>query len=341
MLIRVSDYFEKFRCLAGDCPHTCCAKWEVVIDEESAALYRTVGGELGEQLRAYLKQDAEGDFCFPLCGDRCPFLNENNLCRIHLQLGEEATSITCREHPRFTEDFGAFREITLSASCPEANRLLLSSTEPLTFCELYTDEEEEEGDEWLAYLLPLRQKMLALLQDRAVPLRQRLADFLRLAEAAQFCLDEERPEALPELAARWEGHAERACGGAGIFPDALHLLAQLEVLEDDWRDLLAQAEGAAQYACDEALLERIGVYAAFRHLLKAVNDGDVLSRAQLCVLMVLVVEKLAAVCGVAEALRRFSVEIEHNADNVDALLEECRWSETIAPERLYNELSLM
>ena len=36
MLLRVPDYFEQFRCLAGDCPHTCCAKWEVVIDEDTA-----------------------------------------------------------------------------------------------------------------------------------------------------------------------------------------------------------------------------------------------------------------------------------------------------------------
>ena len=35
MLLRVPDYFEQFRCLAGACPHTCCAKWEVVIDEEN------------------------------------------------------------------------------------------------------------------------------------------------------------------------------------------------------------------------------------------------------------------------------------------------------------------
>ena len=42
MLVRVPDYFDKFRCLAGACPHTCCEKWEVVIDEESAALYHRV-----------------------------------------------------------------------------------------------------------------------------------------------------------------------------------------------------------------------------------------------------------------------------------------------------------
>ena len=33
MLTRVPDYYEAFHCLAGACPHTCCEKWEVVVDE--------------------------------------------------------------------------------------------------------------------------------------------------------------------------------------------------------------------------------------------------------------------------------------------------------------------
>ncbi|MBE6996477.1 MAG: flagellar protein FliB, partial [Ruminococcaceae bacterium] len=140
MLIRVPDYYDKFRCLAGACPHSCCEKWEVVVDEDTARRYLSVPGALGEKLRAELRCDADGDWCFPLNGGRCPFLDEENLCQIHRELGQEATSVTCREHPRFTEDYGAFREITLSASCPAANDLLLGSTAPLGFVEWETDE---------------------------------------------------------------------------------------------------------------------------------------------------------------------------------------------------------
>ena len=32
MRTRVPDYYDRFQCLAGACPHTCCEKWEVVID---------------------------------------------------------------------------------------------------------------------------------------------------------------------------------------------------------------------------------------------------------------------------------------------------------------------
>lgn len=99
MRIRVPDYYEKFRCLAGDCPHTCCEKWEVVIDQETAMSYFELPGQLGDRLRAVMQADAEGEFCFLLSGGRCPFLDGENLCEIHRQLGPEATSVTCRSHP--------------------------------------------------------------------------------------------------------------------------------------------------------------------------------------------------------------------------------------------------
>ena len=99
MEVRVPAYYDSFRCLAGECPHTCCAKWEVVIDEETARRYGEVPGPLGEELRAALQYDGDGDACFPLSGDRCPFLDSEGLCRIHKQLGEAATSVTCQDIP--------------------------------------------------------------------------------------------------------------------------------------------------------------------------------------------------------------------------------------------------
>ena len=332
MLIRVPDYFENFHCLAGACPHSCCIGWEVVVDDSTAARYREVSGPLGDKLRAALRQDEEGDLCFPLDGGRCPFLDDENLCEIHRRLGEEATSVTCREHPRFTEDYGPFREVTLSASCPAANALLLGSEAPLTFRTFETEEAGEEGDEWLEYLVPLRRRMLDILTDRSRPLKARLASFLSLALSAQGCLDDDRLKDLPNAEEIALSQAE-----APLFPAALDFLASLEVLDGDWPALLEQAAAAEKTPQPEALLERIAVYFVFRYLLKAVNDGDLLSRAELVVFAVLAVERLATVCGLEEALRRFSAEIEHNDDNLDALLEALRWD--FGPGELAAELA--
>lgn len=336
MKVRVPEYFDAFSCLAGDCPHSCCEKWEVVIDEDHARRYETVPGPLGDRLRAALTEDEDGDLCFPLNGGRCPFLNGENLCDIHCALSAEATSVTCQEHPRFTEDYGPFREITLSASCPAANALLLGSTEPLRFLEREDGEDGEPGDEWLDWLLPLRDGMLALLADRTLPLRERLRQYLAWAFAVQDCL--ERMEEPLRLLGGWEPWMGPEAAEAPLFPGALRFLAGLERLEPDWPALLRQAETAPAVPVPEELLERIGAYFTFRYLLKAVNDGDVLGRAQLTVLAVLTVERLAAVCGLPEALRRFSCEIEHSDGNLDALLAAFQREEALSPARLLRAL---
>ena len=73
MLIRVPDYYDRFRCLAGACPHTCCEAWEVVIDGETAARYRKIPGPLGEKLRQAMAVDEEGGCLFSALRRTVPF----------------------------------------------------------------------------------------------------------------------------------------------------------------------------------------------------------------------------------------------------------------------------
>ena len=325
MLVRVPDYFDQFACLAGDCPHSCCIGWEVVIDEDTARRYRAEPGPLGEKLRAAMQFDGE-DVCFPLDDGRCPFLNRENLCEIHCTLGAEATSVTCQEHPRFIEEYGPFKEITLSAACPKANELLLGSNEPLTFSVLEDETPAEEGDAWLDWLLPLRNYLLDLLRNREQPLQERLRYFLLIAQEAQRLLDAKAMEELtafcaspyirrPKAAELTEGWEQAAC----------RCLRSLEILEPDWQALLERWENNPALPAfaprEPEKLERIAVYLAFRYLLKAVNDGDLLGRAQFCLLGVLTVDRLSRFTELSEALRLFSREIEHDQDNLDALLD--------------------
>ena len=39
MKIIIPDYYPLFSCIAGKCPDTCCAGWEVVVDPESEKRY--------------------------------------------------------------------------------------------------------------------------------------------------------------------------------------------------------------------------------------------------------------------------------------------------------------
>lgn len=338
MLVRVPDYYDRFRCLAGSCPRSCCVGWEVEIDEDTAEKYAAVPGALGEELRARLQTDEEGALCFPLCGTRCPFLDGDDLCRIHRQLGQDYTSVTCREHPRFTEDFGPLRETSLSASCPEAARLLLEGDAPLTFVTTSLPDAGEEADPWLEPLLTVQDAAFALLADGTAPLRRRMAQVLALAEAAQALLDDDRADALPALCDDPPSPPQPAADTPALFPAAWDTLAELEILEEDWPPLLTAARDA-QGRLPDVTLERLTEYFLFRWLPKAVNDGDLLGRVQLCLFSALTAERLAA-CAPSpeEALYRYCREIEHCQENVDALLDAFAWRDGLSPAVFFRTL---
>lgn len=321
MDLRVPDYYSNFHCLAGACPHSCCIGWEVVIDPETAADYQKQPGPLGEELRRSMREE-DGEICFALAAaDRCPFLDSENLCRIHRRLGPEHTSRVCREHPRFLEDYGTLQEISLCASCPAANRLLLGSKASLTFQVTYLDESGEPADPWLAPLLTCRERMFAILQNRSHSLQDRLMELLVLADSAQALLDMDAVEELPALCGAWEMPQLPDMGSKGLFPAGWVLLEGLEILGDDWRELIQQAKtsGIAAQPCPDWMLERITAYFLFRYFLKTVGDGDLLSRVELAVFSAAVLRRLAPLTGMEEALRLWCREIEHCEENLDAL----------------------
>lgn len=128
MKITKPNYFSKFRCIADKCEDTCCAGWGIAIDDEAHKKYLSVEGSFGDRLKNEIVSEDE-EKIFKLKGNNCTFLNENKLCDIYTELGEDALCHTCREYPRYSEEFGELREIGISLSCPEAARIILGSSE--------------------------------------------------------------------------------------------------------------------------------------------------------------------------------------------------------------------
>ena len=69
-------FYDSFVCTAGDCPDTCCAGWQIMIDEESLERYENEPGEFGKILRNSIDWEEE---CFYQNNRRCAFLNDENL----------------------------------------------------------------------------------------------------------------------------------------------------------------------------------------------------------------------------------------------------------------------
>jgi len=125
MKLRVPSYYKEFTCIASACEDTCCSGWDVVIDSQTYKCYQAMEGTFGEKLRSKMVVDQEGDNIFVLDGERCPFLNNNNLCDIYKEKGEAFLSYTCKQYPRYMETFGDIKEMGISLSCPEAARIIL------------------------------------------------------------------------------------------------------------------------------------------------------------------------------------------------------------------------
>ena len=44
MQITRPAFYKEFSCIAGSCPDTCCAGWQIMIDEKSLQKYRRFKG---------------------------------------------------------------------------------------------------------------------------------------------------------------------------------------------------------------------------------------------------------------------------------------------------------
>ena len=78
MIITKPDYFDQFRCIAGACPDSCCKEWDVQVDEASAALYRSLPGDLGDRLREVLSTE-DGETVMTIIDGRCPMWRADGL----------------------------------------------------------------------------------------------------------------------------------------------------------------------------------------------------------------------------------------------------------------------
>lgn len=176
MNVYVPEYYAAFHCIAARCGHTCCAGWEIDIDEESQARYEQLPGPFGARVRRSI--DRGGTPHFILTEDeRCPLLNGDNLCDLILHEGEGALCQICRDHPRFRNYYSCRVEMGLGLVCEEAARLILSWPRPLRLVRLEGNEDEAPTEDEL-YLFDLRRRWLVAIDEEGP--RARLLETLIL-----------------------------------------------------------------------------------------------------------------------------------------------------------------
>ena len=314
MKVYKSAYFDRFRCIAQDCPDSCCKEWDVQVDEDAAAFYRSLSGPLGDRLRQVLAEDPEAGTVMTIENGRCPMWRQDGLCRIQAELGHDALCRTCREFPRLTHDYGDFVELGLELSCPEAARLILTSpTENALVSELPGGEVPEYDTQAMEILLETRKTALSLLSDPAYPVSEALILLLFYGYQAQTLLDGGDAPVFDPSAIL----AEAKQIAAPADPTALlAFFSGLEILTDTWKKRLQTASVPSAWS---ELFRNLARYGIERYWLQAVSDYDLVSRVKMVIISCLLVRILGG--DVIATAQLYSKEIENDAANVDAILD--------------------
>lgn len=330
MLYTIPSYYFTFRCLADKCEDTCCAGWQIVIDKKSLNKYKRVKGAFRRRLQNSVDWISG---TFRQSEDkRCAFLNDDNLCDMYLALGENSLCRTCTMYPRHVEEFENVREITLSVSCPEAARILLSQKEPAVFlsCEKEGEEEYDDFDPFLySKLLDAREIMREILQNRSLSMEIRTGLILGLAHDMQVrvkkgelfscdglferCRKESaRKFVMQKLNQGKGGRTQKYAYSKRMFRN----LYRLELLREDWdchlreTDYIVYGHGSwgyeklhgefdqwmkEQMPMWQVQCEQLLVYFIYTYFCGAVYDGRVYAKVQMAVVCVwLIYEMMAA-----------------------------------------------
>ena len=331
MIIVKPTYFDTFRCVAGQCPDSCCKEWDVLVDDEKAALYRALPGPLGDRLRSVLK-DGDGETYMVIENGRCPMWRTDGLCRIQAELGEEALCKTCRDFPRLTHDYGDFIEYGLELSCPEAARIILSTPEPaFATREVPGGVEPEYDAPDMEILLRTREEARRILSDSSWSVGETLALLLLYGYRVQAQLNgAEVADADDASTLENARHFARP----GDMDEILEFFKGLELLTPEWS---ARLDSPAPSEWDDLHLT-LARYFVDRYWLQAISDFDLAGRVKFAIVSCLVIKALGG--EPVRTAQLYSKEIENSIENVEAILDGVYESRAFTDDRLLGLLLL-
>ena len=328
MKIRVPDYYKDFKCIADKCEDTCCAGWEVDVDDDSYEYYKTVTGPFGDRIKSVMVPPTEEEeACFTLNNGRCPFLNDNNLCDLYTELGEDKLCDTCTNYPRFIEEYGSLREIGIALSCKTAGELILKSDKKVTF-ELTENDEmvstyNDIDPELYMMLMASRKTAFDIAQNRDFDIVMRYCLVLEYAKDIQDMIDKGTLSKIMNIKNNYSSeeylrertktfnilHNEEYTRYSYIY-EYLKIFDDFEIINKSWTDMVnhekeymyeqssneeykSRYNRFEQYYHEKAYeYEQLLVYFIFRYYLKAVNDDDVFSKVKMAVVSFLIIKDL-------------------------------------------------
>jgi len=182
-------YVGKFKCDGSKCDARCCKGWNIFIDEKTYKQYSRIKPKAdAEEILSHMTFNDERKEYLVTVDERkfCPFLTENNLCRLQRKYGEKFLSVTCSSFPRRTLNFGNFFERSLVLTCPVVAEMVLFNEKPMEFEFVEVPEKiHSNGGKigiapvntvagFAEHMLEIQIAMISILQERTLTIDQRL-----------------------------------------------------------------------------------------------------------------------------------------------------------------------
>lgn len=305
MKIVKPTFYKDFKCIAGDCPDSCCQGWEVDADSKSLEYYKTLNNslEIKRRIDSVLSKDEFDNTIFTLAPKkRCPFLNDDNLCDMHIAIGGEHTPYTCRTFPRFIYDFGATREIGISFSCPVASDMMYNAPSFEFETEVNSDLPTLNDIDAEKYFILLKGRAEAykIARDKSKSISERMSDLLDLGTSLQ---DELAP------------YAE---GGDSI--DFFDVFKNPELINPEWKEKVENH--SVKQVSDTQANENILMYFLYKYLMQAVYDDDALSKIKMAVVGVLINTYFGEDSWTVHLWSKETEHSQYNMDRYKKLLKE-------------------
>lgn len=324
MLLRMPNYCRDFKCSASKCSDNCCIGWEIDIDEKTAEYYKNLDGDFGNRLKSGITFSSPSSFI--LKNERCPFLNDRNLCDIILTLGEDKLCHICNEHPRYYEWFSGIKEGGVGMCCEEGARLILKRGNETDYYEREVPNEPWDEYDYELYnlLLSVRENIIGLLKNKDIPLFSAVSSILRYGEEIQFRIDNFDFKKNNKIPVQAEKNTDKPDVKA-IFK----IFEELEPIDGAWIPFIQRIEKSAPLFIDrkyEQYLRNIGIYFIWRYLMKGIFDEEILSKVKLAVIsmavlgLIFTAENSDFESSIILA-KNFSKELEYSEENLEKIYD--------------------
>ncbi len=322
MILTFPTFYRDFKCIADRCSDSCCIGWEIDIDSAAYDKYRLMPESFQKNIAV-----CDGVAHFVLTQDeRCPFLQNDGLCKIILEHSEDMLCDICREHPRFYEWYGEYKDAGVGLCCEEAVRLLLESEKPLEYETVETQEisDDDTPEDICKSVFELRKSLFSIINDRSLTLSDRIERcFLKIGvkDVIAPCSADEFFAECVEIAKEMSPFDE-------LWEKYILCLEALDFQEVKERINKALSENQIRY-------EKSLSYFVFRHFIKACFDGDLLSHFKFAVIMTILEMLIDCVNGdLLFNTRYLSKQVEYSEENIDLLTDECCFNALISENNI-------